>query len=345
LQQQQRDPVFGVPDRVAIEFPATQVLSGAPLPQSFASGPAVRLRAVNSGSTARLLIDVPGLSDVGTFFRPDPNRLIVDLRGTPRGAKPSPASAKVAEPQLPKPASPQAPIPPARRFKIVIDPGHGGQDPGAVGVDGLAEKDVVLAIARRLRDALRKQPRFDVILTRDSDVFLRLEERTARANAEKADFFISVHANASPNTAASGVETYYLNNTNDRATLRLASMENGLQAMTGQRAHGDAALILSDLIQNYKINESVALARRMQRALVERLASGGMAVHDLGVKRGPFYVLVGAGMPGVLVEVSFITHPEEGARLGDPAYQELLADGLLRGLEGAIENSRATGSL
>lgn len=354
IQRQARDPVLGVPERVVIEFGSASLARDAKVPNTFPEGPAVRLRAVASGpQSVRLLVDVPGLSDVGTFFLPDPYRLIVDLRGTARAGRVRPTPTPTAVlPVLVVPRTPApelraaAPKSAKRRFKIVIDPGHGGKDPGASGVTGVAEKDVVLSIARRLRDRLRADPSVDVVLTRDSDIFLRLEERTARANAEQADLFLSIHANASTNPAAAGVETYYLNNTDDRATLRLAAMENGLKTMTRQTDRDpEVALILSDLIQNYKIEESVALARQVQKAVVQSLVAQGAAVTDLGVKRGPFYVLVGAGMPGVLAEVSFLTNPQEGARLADPVYQDAIADGLLRGLKGAIENTAATGAL
>jgi len=242
--------------------------------------------------------------------------------------------------------SPSAARPATRRLRIVLDPGHGGKDTGAIGVGGVAEKDVVLAIARRLQALLAARDDADVILTRDRDVFLRLEERTARANVEQADLFVSIHANASLNPDLSGVETYYLNNSNDHATLRLAAMENGLGSMTGQHADDrDVSLILSDLIQNYKVQESVALAEHVQQALTGALRNSGTPVNDLGVKRGPFYVLVGAGMPCVLVEVSFLTHPQEGGRLAEPAYQDAIADGLLRGIRGFVENTRMAGTL
>jgi N-acetylmuramoyl-L-alanine amidase len=231
-------------------------------------------------------------------------------------------------------------------LKIVLDPGHGGKDPGALGVGGIVEKDVVLAITKRLRDRLLAEPDIDVVLTRDSDVFLRLEERTALANAEHADLFISIHGNASTNASASGAETYYLNNTDDHATLRLAAMENGLRSMTGQGGDSsDVALILSDLIQNYKVQEAVRLAQDLQSSLVSSLRVYGAGANDLGVKRGPFYVLVGAGMPGVLVEVAFLTNPEEGARLAESGYQDAIADGLLRGLRRSVEGMRTAGNL
>jgi N-acetylmuramoyl-L-alanine amidase len=364
-------PELGVPARLYVDLLDTRIsdvqVASLPLPQ----GPALRLRATQAdGSTTRLILDVPGLTEYGAFPMLDPFRLVIDVRGTPRegalrvdtqsAAAPSPqppravptpaqqAPAPVIA-SVPRSRAPQAALPTAalsaRRFKIVIDPGHGGKDPGALGVAGVVEKDVVLAIALQLRDRLQAAG-FDVVLTRDTDVFIPLEERTARANTERADLFVSVHGNASLNTQLSGVETYYLNNSNDRATIRLAEMENGLSTMTGHGGRGrDVSLILSDLIQSYKIEESVALAEQLQKAVVSGIDTHGWKVNNLGVKRGPFYVLVGAGMPCVLVEVSFLTHADEGARLAQPAYQQSIADGLLRGIERFVENTRVAKNL
>lgn len=210
-----------------------------------------------------------------------------------------------------------------------------------MGVGGIAEKDIVLAIALQLKKRLAAATDIDVVLTRDTDTFLPLEERTARANAEQADLFISIHANASPNPKLSGTETYYLNNTHDRATIRLAKMENGLRTVTNHSGgERDVSLILSDLIQSYKIQESVGLAEQVQHALVRELHARGSPVNDLGVKQGPFYVLVGAGMPCVLVEVAFLTNPREGRRLARRRYQEGIAEGLLHGIRRFVENTR-----
>jgi len=363
-------PELGIPARVYVDFENTRLADVSIVPTDFPEGPLLRARASQrDATTARLILDVPGLTEYGVFPMPDPFRLIIDVRGTPRAA-PHPVVAKPAEtaPQAPaKSAAPSRPpevaagrpdkaAPPpgaaapaasaGRRLKIVLDPGHGGKDPGALGANGMAEKDVVLAIALRLKERLAARPDTDVVLTRDRDVFLALEERTARANAEQADLFVSIHGNASPNPALAGVETYYLNNTNDRATLRLAAMENGLRSMTGRdgRDH-DVSLILSDLIQTYKIQESVQLAEALQRGMVGALSAHGTPSPDLGVKRGPFYVLVGAGMPCALAEVAFVTHPREGERLLQPAYQQSIAEGLLRGIERFVENSRAAENL
>jgi N-acetylmuramoyl-L-alanine amidase len=234
----------------------------------------------------------------------------------------------------------------SRRLKIVIDPGHGGKDPGAFGVSGLAEKDVVLAIAKRLQGRLADDPRIDAVLTRSRDVYLTLAERTAYANAERADLFVSIHANASSNKRLSGTETYYLSNTNNRATLRLAAMENGWRSATGAATRAaDASVILSALVQNDKIEESVELATAVQHGVVAELSSASTPVNDLGVKQGPFYVLVGAAMPCILVEVSFLTNAEEGRLLGRAAYQEAIAAGLLRGIRRFVEQTQVAGNL
>jgi N-acetylmuramoyl-L-alanine amidase len=247
----------------------------------------------------------------------------------------------------PRPAP--APVPTLRlgsqQPKIVLDPGHGGQDPGARGF--AVEKEVTLAIAKRLATLLRERLGAEVVLTRTADATLPLAARTARANAEGADLFLSIHANASPTRRLRGIETYYLNNAADRATIRLAAMENGLDLLTRApaRRRSDLRYILSDLVQVGKMEESIALATAVQRGLVDHLSGRYDGVADLGVKRGPFYVLVGAYMPCVLVEASFLTHPKEGRRLADRAYRETVAEGIQRGVERFLADSRRARTL
>jgi N-acetylmuramoyl-L-alanine amidase len=361
-------PSAGVPARVYVDLHGVQGGQRWLMPSRFAAGPLQRVNAAPRGpATTRLILDVPGLQEVRTFAMQDPFRLVIDVRGAPRsGPASSPASTPVFAAPMPKAREPARPAPPApasaeplvraavpappargdRRFKIVIDPGHGGKDPGAFGVGGLAEKDVVLAIAKRLADRLQTDPHVDVVLTRRNDTFLSLQERTARANAEDADLFVSIHANASENPRLAGVETYYLANTDNRATLRLAEMENGWRsaAGAGDRAP-EASVILSSLVQNYKIEESVELASAVQHGVVSALAAVGTPATDLGVKQGPFHVLVGAAMPCVLVEVSFLTHPVEGKRLGQVPYQDAIAAGLLRGIRRFVEETQVAGNL
>ena len=324
--------------RLHVDLRGARLSGTAPATPCRAGMPLAQVRTVQTDLGIRLILDVPQLSNARVFPMPDPFRLVVDLEAsmatpTPARALPTPALSALdrRRVQPPAPVTPSAAH--ARRTKIVIDPGHGGKDPGARGVGGIEEKNIVLAIALRLRDLLQTAPEFEVVLTRDSDVFLSLEERTARANGERADLFLSIHANASPNSAGSGIETYYLNNTNDRAILRLAAMENGIASVTGKRGRDrDTALLLSTLIQNYKVAESATFAERIQTGAVGSVTEQWQGVRNLGVKQGPFYVLVGAGMPCVLVEVSFVTHPEEGVRLAQPSYQQAIAVGLLRGI-------------
>jgi N-acetylmuramoyl-L-alanine amidase len=362
LQRVAPRPNLGVPARLYVDFLDSTPSDPARQPLDLDEGPLLRLRATQAAGMTRLILDVPGLTEFGAFPMPDPFRLIIDVRGTSRAAAPAPKTPNVARghegqaespsvvlarPALPTPPAPTPASPSRRHFKIVVDPGHGGKDPGALSVTGTAEKEVVLSLALRLRDRLSAAaPDVDVVLTRTADVFLALEERTARANAEGADLFLSIHANASPNRKLSGVETYYLNNTDDRGTIRLAEMENGLRTVTGRPIPNRAAhLIVSDLIQSYKIQESVSLAEDVQHGLVTALNAQAAPINDLGVKRGPFYVLVGAGMPCVLVEVAFLTHPQEGVRLEQRAYQEAIAEGLLRGIMRFVENSRMAENL
>ncbi len=218
---------------------------------------------------------------------------------------------------------------------IVIDPGHGGDDLGAVGYDGYLEKDVVLNIAMILDELLRERLRARTVITRVRDVPLPLEERTKIANDNKADLFISIHANASPGKRARGTETYYLDNTNDKSSLKLAEREN----KSAGRKLSDIQFILSDLIQNFKLEDSITLAHHIQSALVQRLSRYYSDIRDLGVKKAPFYVLVGAHMPCVLVEVSFMDHPVEGRRLIERRYQRLVAEALYRGIRDFFERT------
>lgn len=213
---------------------------------------------------------------------------------------------------------------------VVIDPGHGGEgDLGALGVDGDYEKDIVLNIAIYLDEMLRKRLFVDTVLTRARDQELALADRAKIANDKQADVFISIHANASVNKSASGIETYYLDNTADQSSLKLAERENSSFNPNAD----DLKFILSDLIQNAKLDDSITLAHRVQDSLVGRISRRYEGVNNLGVKKAPFYVLVGAHMPCVLTEVSFIDHAVEGKRLADRSYQRLIAEAIFLGIK------------
>jgi len=211
--------------------------------------------------------------------------------------------------------------------RVVIDAGHGAHDPGAIGVDGLQEKAVTLDLALRLRDILQAAG-YETILTRDRDVYLPLEERTALANTARGDLFLSLHCNASDAGELSGVETYFLNLASNVRSMQTAARENSMAVAN----MSDLQQIVRE-IQNSKMDESSQFAARVQRSLYDTLHRKFPDVKNLGVKQAPFYVLIGARMPSVLVEVSFINHRQEGRRLADPAYRQLIAQALADGVK------------
>lgn len=317
-----RDPAAERPERVFLD------LVGVRLGPEGAGDRAVSdglVRQVRCGQydpcTARVVLDLDAPAEFRAFALEAPARIVVDVfRKAPPGDL---VASLIPGRSLTSPKSF-----PARRPRLVIDPGHGGKDPGAVGVGGLQEKDVTLAIALELADLLRRDGVWDVKLTRDWDRTVSLEERTAIANAFGADLFVSIHANASPNREARGIETYYLDRASDRAARRLAARENaGAEVAAAEMEH-----ILADVVVQSKLRDSRRLAEAVQGALVGHLSAARRGVRDLGVKRGPFYVLTGAFMPSVLVEVAFLSHPEEARWLRDPAFRRETAKALARGL-------------
>ena len=232
-----------------------------------------------------------------------------------------------------------------RQPVVVIDPGHGGYDSGTTAGAPLLEKDIALQIGLRLQGELEHRG-VRAILTRTGDYFVTLADRTAFANQAGADLFISIHLNSSPDAATTGIETYYLNNTTDRATIRLAAMENASGGAYSTAAGGDLNYILSDMRQQYKANESVALASMIEADTTAELnASLGVRVNALGAMRGPFYVLVGARMPAVLVECGFLSNREEAARLASAPYQQMLAQGIAEAAVHYFNADAAVGNL
>jgi N-acetylmuramoyl-L-alanine amidase len=228
---------------------------------------------------------------------------------------------------------------------VIIDPGHGGFDPGTKSDSGVLEKDLALQIAMQVRRALVDSG-YRAEMTRSTDDFVTLRDRTQIANRAGADLFVSIHLNWSPNPDTTGIEVYYLNNTTDRATIRLASMENGGAGDYGAPEGSNLNYILADLRQNYKANESALLARLIDAQTVADLRAGlGVDVNPLGAKMGPFYVLVGAHMPAVLVECGFLSNPREAERLNTAAYQEVLADGIAEAVVHYLRTDAAAGNL
>lgn len=213
--------------------------------------------------------------------------------------------------------------------RICLDAGHGGHDPGAIGRGGTQEKDITLAIVLKLEKLLRKELGADVVMTRDSDVFIPLEERTAIANASGADLFLSVHINSARNRTGRGLETYYLSFAKNAAAEELAARENAISQATMK----DLNNLVKAITTNSKIDESRDFAGIIQRANITGLATEFKGVLDRGVHTAPFYVLIGANMPSILTEVGFISNPEEERWLKSEAYQERLAESLLEGVK------------
>jgi N-acetylmuramoyl-L-alanine amidase len=212
--------------------------------------------------------------------------------------------------------------------KIVIDPGHGGHDTGTIGPNGLEEKDLVLDVGRRLGKLLQARLGADVVYTRKDDTFIPLETRTSIANQEQADLFVSIHANSSRDPDARGVETYYLNFTSSAEALDVAAREN---AASDKSIHE-----LQDLVKKIalkeKIEESREFASNVQRALHTGLATKNPGIRDRGVKKAPFIVLIGANMPSILAEISFVSNPGDERRLETPEYRQRIAESLYRGI-------------
>ena len=259
--------------------------------------------------TTRVSFDVGASTGYRLFFLSDPYRVVMDFRDQGRAAAATAARTGLT---------------------VVLDPGHGGEQPGAKGPDGLKESSVALALARRVRARLlRKRPDVRVVLTRDEDRFLTLEERTAIANGVDADLFLSIHLNASHSAEdKGGVSTFVLDTTNDEAALRLAARENGTDAAGVTQLQ----FILASLYRADQVDHSLSLAGDVQRATLRAGRQILPNLYDRGVKRALFYVLVGARMPAALVEASFITRPEEAAALRTDEYRDALAEGIASGV-------------
>ncbi|MEK6602146.1 MAG: N-acetylmuramoyl-L-alanine amidase [Candidatus Binatota bacterium] len=332
------EPSKGLPPRIYVD------LLGARLGMDGTQPMVVQdrlLRQVRVGQfspdVVRVVLDMSSLTGHKAFLLPDPFRLVVDIQG--QGDKEEPAALAKKRDLSPTPKSVKPPV--AGLRKIVLDPGHGGKDPGAIGVKGITEKDIVLAVAKKLAKRLKGEMGIDVVLTRQNDTYIPLEDRTAVANAEDADLFISLHVNASPNQEARGIETYYLDNTTDEASIRLAARENA----TSRKSISDLQFILSDLTQNSKLEDSISLAHRLNSSVVSNMGRRYGEVKDLGVKKALFYVLVGARMPSVLVEMFFITNKSEGRALTRQAYQDALVESLLEGIKKYQESAQVVKNL
>jgi N-acetylmuramoyl-L-alanine amidase len=272
--------------------------------------------------------------------------MLEPLPGASR-ARPNPTIAIEGGEAPRRAAAPAAPAPPevnragsyslARQLglgarRIVIDPGHGGHDPGTIGRGGLQEKDLVLDVSLRLEKLVRTELGAEVIMTRSSDAYVALEERTAIANSKAADLFLSVHANSSRNPTARGIETYFLNFAGTAHAEAVAARENAISAATLKDLQG----LVKAITLNSKIDESRDFAASIQEAMVEHVRTRH-PVEDRGVHTAPFYVLIGANMPSILAEIAFVSNPEDEKRLKTNEYRELIAQSLFKGVRSYLE--------
>jgi N-acetylmuramoyl-L-alanine amidase len=295
-----------------VRFPETKI--DPPFPEKKYDDPLVA--AVHfSGDTASIDFREPGLS-ARAYPLTSPERLVVEVGRRPAAAAPVEEAAPATAAAAP--------------ITIVIDPGHGGGETGAIGPGGLQEKDATLEIAKKLTATLPRVIVCRTVLTRDSDVQLSLDDRTSIANHEKADLFLSVHANSSRSASAKGSETYYLSlEASDKIAQEVARRENQANGATTTPVPGtgnpDLDFILWDLAQSAHLKESSELAEAIQAELNVVSDTG-----NRGIKQAPFRVLVGATMPAVLVEVAFISNADEEKRLKNPEFQQSLADAIAR---------------
>lgn len=275
---------------LAEELPMTGIVTG--------------VRATSTSTGARVTLDLDGQAYRKVFYLPEPYRVIIDIARHPPGTTAGGGRRRVE--------------------RIVLDPGHGGWDPGAIGPSGLHEKEVTLDVARRVGPVLTREG-LTVLLTREDDRYVTLEERTARANVFGADLFVSIHCNAAENRQRHGVETYVLDTTKDEIASRVAARENA----TSQAATAEIGSILASLRLADQANHSTHLAELLQRTAMVSLRDAYHDVHDGGVHTAGFYVLVGARMPSILFETSYISNPAEEARLGTDDYRRRLADAIV----------------
>lgn len=285
------------------------------------------LRDVRAGrnrqEVVRVVLDLERESGYRVFDLSDPARIIVDIDA--KGGTPPPAAVQ----ELPR-----------GRIQVMIDPGHGGKDPGAIGPTGLMEKDIVLTIGRMVREKLSSDARFSVRMTRDTDIFIPLEERTAKANQAGSDIFVSLHINASRNRRAEGISTYVLSRASDREALELAARENGVSV----QKLSAVKFIIDDLSTYGRKKESLRLAKSVNDSIVKNVRHRHGPVRNLGLKQAPFYVLVGARMTAVLVETSFISNRREEARLRTRSYLETIADSVVEAIRFYAEKNGALAS-
>lgn len=340
------DPSIKMPPRLFLDIDDSTV-GNVPQKTDIQDGFVTSVRwAYNKPGVTRVVLDSEGIEEFTIFQMSNPARIVIDVSGEGKlttasknvGTQPTTPSTLETIPIEPDKFNTQPGTNAANTLAstiglkirtIVIDPGHGGKDPGCV-YAGMKEKDIVLEISKHLAAELKKNKDITVHLTRDKDVYLPLEARTAFANQKKADLFISVHINATKNGVARGVETYVLNVTNDKSALEVAAFEN--QATT--KSMSDLQGILADIMRNSKLEESLRAAGLAQKGIADHLKLP--AKQNRGVKQAPFYVLVGAQMPAILIEAGYLSNKEDAANLKKSDYRKKVAQGMANGINGYI---------
>ena len=264
----------------------------------------------------------------------NPERLVIDLFSRGPAGEATSSGAPVEPPEKTSGVPPVfAQAIPMDVRTIVLDPGHGGKDPGAIGRGGLTEKDIVLDIGLRLRSLIQDRMGKKVIMTRQDDTFIPLDDRTLNANSKKADLFVSIHVNSHPQRATRGIEIYHLGQSSDRRAMAVAARENNVSMKSLGSLDRTVKHILFDLGREYNLDQSQTLAHFTRRSFQTTLGNRyDYDVVDHGVKRAPFYVLLNSNMPSILAEVSFISNPAEEQLLRQGPYRQAIAESLFQGL-------------
>ncbi len=338
------DPDINKPRRLYLDLKPACVTKKIDSPVEIRDG---LLRLARAGQykndTVRVVLDMETIGGYNVFRLYDPFRIVVDVRRDKNGGgreAPKTAQKKMkVRKGVRKSNAPDTQVSLAQQLglnvqRIVIDPGHGGKDPGCRSRSGVLEKDVTLRLAKLLAEELRRELGCDVFLTRNKDVFLSLEERTAIANMKNADLFISIHINAHRSSKVWGLETYFLNMATDEQSVAVAARENA----TSKKNISDLETILESLMLNTKIHESNRLAHEVQKGMVSQVDKRYKSVKSLGVKQAPFFVLIGANMPAILVETGFITNPTEEKRLVSKIYQNCITSGISQGIKAYVKS-------
>lgn len=321
------------PDRIYVDIYQAKlnpILHGKTIPIETSYLSQIRI-GQKSKSSVRVVIDLDfeKIKKYRVWHLFDPFRIVIDIYPVEAVPVQENPPGKIAQPAQPSREGYSL----TRQLglgirRIVIDPGHGGRDPGCNGNSGTDEKTIVLDVSKRLRDLFSAKNGIEVILTRESDIYMPLESRTVIANQKQADLFISIHANANRNKKLSGVETFYLNFSLDPKVIETAALENA----TSKKNISDTKEIIKKMVQRNKSVESRELAEQIQKDLVTRLSKNYKNVKNKRAKGGPFWVLIGCEVPSVLVEISYLSNAAEEKRLKNPQYRQQIALGIYEGI-------------